>query len=65
VLPIGLGWLGLGSLRPHPAPPVSKRLEDVGVEDDTIEVTEEMTEAISVDDMSDAGFGMVLYVVSG
>lgn len=65
MFPIGLGWLGLGSFRPHPAPPVSKRLVDVGAEEDTIEVIEEMTEVISVVDMSDTGFGMVLYVVSG
>jgi len=35
------------------------------VEEDIIEVIEEMIEVISVDDMSDAGFGMVLYVVLG
>jgi len=54
--PIEPGWLGLGSLRPHPALPVPKPpREDVGVEDDTIEVMEVMTEVISVDDMSEAG----------
>ena len=47
-------------MRPHPAPPVSKRLEDVGVEEDTIEVTEVMIEVISVVDMSDEDCRMVL-----
>jgi len=57
--PIEPGWLGLGSLRPHPAFPVPKPpLDDVGVEDDTIEVMEVLMEVISVDDMSDVG-GMI------
>ena len=54
--PIEPGWLGLGSLRPHPAFPVpNPPLEDVGVEDETIEVTEVMMEVMLVDDMSDMG----------
>ena len=44
--------------------------EDVGVEDDTVEVTEEMIEVISVDDMSvvvDMGyvFGLILGLGEG
>ena len=63
--------MGLGSLRPHPAFPVPKPpLEDVGVEDDTVEVMEEMIEVISVDDMSvvvDMGyvFGLILGLGEG
>ena len=54
--PIEPGWLGLGSLRPHPAFPMpNPPLEDVGVEDDTIEVIEVMIEVMLVDDMSSMG----------
>jgi hypothetical protein len=54
--PIEPGWLGLGSLSPHPAFPEPKPpLEDVGVEDETIDVMEVMIEVISVDDMLNAG----------
>jgi hypothetical protein len=69
--PIGAGWLGLGSLSPpHSTPPgTPKPLEDVGDEDDTVEVMEVTKEVISVEDMSAADVGMVdgleLIVVEG
>jgi hypothetical protein len=54
--PIEPGWLGLGSLSPHPAFPEPKPpLEDVGVEDETIDVMEVMIEVMLVDDMSSMG----------